>query len=162
MKNYPSPPTAPPLTRPAASLICPNGENYSSRTAVLNFHYKQEQCVSLFPRPGNHISAMFFCLLLSTCKAKFCRETLHLGIFVILMLCSVYSARFTIVLRCAQCPVGQGAHLPAKKNQPFLWWIFAYVVQLKILKFPEHVCLTACVGLPGLPPSGPTVRSLIT
>jgi predicted RNase H-like nuclease (RuvC/YqgF family) len=21
--------------------------------------------------------------------------------------------------------------------------------------FPEHVCLTACVGLPGLPPSGP-------
>ena len=33
-------------------------------------HYKQEQCVSLFPRPGNHMSAMFFCLLLSTCKVK--------------------------------------------------------------------------------------------
>jgi hypothetical protein len=29
-------------------------------------------------------------------------------------------------------------------------------------KFPEHVCLTACVGLPGLPPSGPRVRGLIT
>ena len=26
---------------------------------------------------------------------------------------------------------------------------------LTIPKFPEHVCLTACVGLPGLPPSGP-------
>jgi hypothetical protein len=26
---------------------------------------------------------------------------------------------------------------------------------LTILKFPEHVCLTACVGLPDLPPSGP-------
>ena len=24
-----------------------------------------------------------------------------------------------------------------------------------IPKFPEHVCLTACVGLPGLSPSGP-------
>jgi hypothetical protein len=23
-------------------------------------HYKQEQCVSLFPRPGNHMSAIFF------------------------------------------------------------------------------------------------------
>jgi hypothetical protein len=34
-------------------------------------HYKQEQCVSLFPRPGNHMSAMFFCLLLSTCKVKY-------------------------------------------------------------------------------------------
>ena len=26
---------------------------------------------------------------------------------------------------------------------------------LTIPKFPEHVCLTACVGLPGLPPSEP-------
>jgi hypothetical protein len=26
---------------------------------------------------------------------------------------------------------------------------------LTIPKFPEHVCLTACVGLPGLPPSVP-------
>ena len=24
-----------------------------------------------FPRPGNHMSAMFFCLLLSTCKVKY-------------------------------------------------------------------------------------------
>jgi hypothetical protein len=34
-------------------------------------HYKHEQCVSLFPRPGNHMSTMFFCLLLSTCKVKY-------------------------------------------------------------------------------------------
>jgi hypothetical protein len=26
---------------------------------------------------------------------------------------------------------------------------------ITIPKIPEHVCLTACVGLPGLPPSGP-------
>jgi hypothetical protein len=26
---------------------------------------------------------------------------------------------------------------------------------LTIPIFPEHVCPTACVGLPGLPPSGP-------
>ena len=46
-----------------------------------------------------------------------------------------------------------GGHLPAKKN---LRWVFAYVVQfLTIPKFPVHVCLTACVVLPGLPPSGP-------
>jgi hypothetical protein len=35
---------------------------------------------------------------------------------------------------------------------------FAYVVQRNVLtipKFLEHVCLTACVGLPGIPPSGP-------
>jgi hypothetical protein len=37
----------------------------------LHQHYKQEQCVSLFPRQGNHMSAMFFCLLLSTCKVKY-------------------------------------------------------------------------------------------
>ena len=45
-----------------------------------------------------------------------------------------------------------------------LWVIynsFDFVADLKernILtfpKFPEHVCLTACVGLSGLPPSGP-------
>jgi hypothetical protein len=45
-----------------------------------------------------------------------------------------------------------------------LWVIynsFEFVADLKerniltIPKFPEHVCLTACVGLPGLPPSGP-------
>jgi len=41
------------------------------------------------------------------------------------------------------------------QKKTFLRWIFAYVVQFKILKFPEHVCLTACVGLPDLPPSGP-------
>ena len=36
-----------------------------------------------------------------------------------------------------------------------LRWIFAYVVQfLTIPKFAEHVFMTACVGLPGLPPSG--------
>ena len=42
-------------------------------------HYKQEQCVSLFPRPGNHMFAMFFCLLLSTCKVKYflnCLDTI--------------------------------------------------------------------------------------
>jgi hypothetical protein len=42
-------------------------------------HYKQEQCVSLFPRLGNHMSAMFFCLLLSTCKVKYflnCLDTI--------------------------------------------------------------------------------------
>jgi hypothetical protein len=38
-------------------------------TVVLKF--KHEQCVSLFPRPGNHMSTMFFCLLLSTCKVKY-------------------------------------------------------------------------------------------
>jgi hypothetical protein len=50
-----------------------------------------------------------------------------------------------------------GGHLPAKKT--FLRWMFAaFVEQFKILKFPEHVCLTACVVLPGLPPFwfGPT------
>ena len=39
-------------------------------------HYKQEQCVSLFPRPGNHMSAMFFlfrpkkniCVFTVTCQ----------------------------------------------------------------------------------------------
>ena len=31
-----------------------------------------------------------------------------------------------------------------------------------ILKFPEHVFPTACVGLPGLTPSGPRARGLIT
>jgi hypothetical protein len=48
-------------------------------------------------------------------------------------------------------------HLPAKK---FSRWIFAYKMWcnfniLTIPTFPEHVCLTACVGLPGLPPSEP-------
>ena len=39
----------------------------------------------------------------------------------------------------------------------FFTWIFAYVVQfLTIPKFPEHVCLTACVGLPGLLPQRPS------
>ena len=53
-----------------------------------------------------------------------------------------------------------GGHLPAKKT--FLRWMFAaFVEQFKILKFPEHVCLTACVVLPGLPPSGPRVRGII-
>jgi len=36
--------------------------------------------------------------------------------------------------------------------------MFDYVVQRNVLtisKFPEHVCLAACVGLPGLPPSRP-------
>jgi hypothetical protein len=28
--------------------------------------------------------------------------------------------------------------------------------------FPEDVCLTSCVVLPGLPPSGPILRGLIT
>jgi hypothetical protein len=42
----------------------------------------------------------------------------------------------------------------------FLQWIFAYKMWcnfniLTIPTFPEHVCLTACVGLPGLPPSEP-------
>ena len=42
-------------------------------------HYKQEQCVSLFPRPGNQMTTMFFCLLLSTCKVKYflnCLDTI--------------------------------------------------------------------------------------
>ena len=33
-----------------------------------------------------------------------------------------------------------------------MWW---NLKQLTIPKFPEHVCLTACVDLPGSPPSGP-------
>jgi hypothetical protein len=45
-----------------------------------------------------------------------------------------------------------------------LWVIynsFEFVADLRVRniltipKFPEHVCLTACVALPGLPPSGP-------
>ena len=58
-----------------------------------------------------------------------------------------------------RAPLDRGPIFLPKKL--FLRWIFAYVVQLKILKFPEHICLTACVGLPGLPPSGPRVRGLI-
>ena len=57
------------------------------------------------------------------------------------------------------CPGGGG---PSSYQKNFLLWIFAYVVQFKILTFPEHVCLIACVGLPGLPPSEPRVRGLIT
>jgi hypothetical protein len=48
-------------------------------------------------------------------------------------------------------------HLPAKK---FSRWIFAYKMWcnfniLTIPTFPEHVCLTSCVGLSGLPPTEP-------
>ena len=32
---------------------------------------------------------------------------------------------------------------------------FGAIPDITIPKFPEHVCLTACVGLSGLPPSGP-------
>ena len=45
------------------------------------------------------------------------------------------------------------AHLPAKKT--FLRWIFAYVLQFKILKFPEHVCMTVCKGPHNLTSTGP-------
>jgi hypothetical protein len=58
------------------------------------------------------------------------------GSCYLLVRCPLYSAGFNIVLGCA---LAQGPHLPAKK--PFLRWIFAYVVQFKILKFPEHDCL---------------------
>ena len=37
--------------------FCPDSL-FGSRCA----HYKQEPCVSLFARPGNHMSTMFFCL----------------------------------------------------------------------------------------------------
>ena len=57
--------------------------------------------------------------------------------------------------------LAMGAHLPAKKitfyDGFFLMW--CYLNMLTILKFPEHVCLTACVGLPCLPPSGPKYGS---
>ena len=48
-------------------------------------HYKQEQCVSLFPRLGNHMSTMFFCLLLSTCKVKYflnCLDTIPQNVII--------------------------------------------------------------------------------
>ena len=70
-----------------------------------------------------------------------------------------YSGGFTIVLMCAyvQAPVDQGAPI----FLPKLFFYDGFLLMwcnLKILiipKFPEHVCLTAYVGLPGLPPLGP-------
>ena len=54
-----------------------------------------------------------------------------------------------------RAPLARGTHLPANF---FLRWIFAYKMWcnfniLTIPTFPQHVCLTACVGLPGLPPT---------
>jgi len=57
-----------------------------------------------------------------------------------------------------RAPLARGAHLSAN----FFYDGFAYVVKFKIFKFPEHVCLTVCVDLPSLLPSGPRVRGLIT
>ena len=45
-----------------------------------------------------------------------------------------------------------GGHLPAKIS-----FTMSDLIQRNILnipKFLEHACLTACLGLPGLPPSG--------
>jgi hypothetical protein len=41
------------------------------------------------------------------------------------------------------------------QNETLLLQAYMYADIFTIPKFPEHVCLTACVGLPGLPPSGP-------
>jgi hypothetical protein len=61
------------------------------------------------------------------------------------------------VLRCAlaQGPVDQEGALLFLPKTFFLKIYLIYRNNLNIPKFPEHVCLTACVGIPGLPPSGP-------
>ena len=55
----------------------------------------------------------------------------------------------------AQGLVGQGRPIFLPKKPPFYDGFLLMWCNLKFLAIPEHVCLTACVGLPSLPPSGP-------
>ena len=48
-----------------------------------------------------------------------------------------------------QCRIYHCARGPILPKKTFLRWIFAYVVQFKILKFPKNVCLTVCVSPTG-------------
>ena len=55
-----------------------------------------------------------------------------------------------------RAPLARGGQSFCTKNfyEAFLL-MWCNLKILTIPKFPEHVCLTACVGLPGLPPAGP-------
>ena len=50
---------------------------------------------------------------------------------------------------------GGGASYYQKKYYDGFLLMWCNFNILPIPKFPEHVCLTACVGVPSLPPSGP-------